>query len=137
MERGVSIWHILLTNGFVFFVNSIIISGFIFVRMAFIRWEYGVFLLCLMMAILFWIVWNNKKALYWKKILKEKEGEHTRRLVKIFMSKFEILQNKKIQSEQLWLKTNIREQLETANRRNIYLSYMYDVPYFGFLTAIV
>jgi hypothetical protein len=90
-----------------------------------------------MAVILLWIVWNNKKALYWKKILKEKEGEYTRRLVKIFMSKFEILQNKKIESEQHWLKKNIREQFETANHRNIYLSYMYDVPYFGFLTAIV
>lgn len=83
--------------------------------------------------IMLWIIWNNSQALVWKKILKEKEGEHTRRLVKIFMSKFEILQNKKIESEQLWLKQNIQEQLETADHRNIYLSYMYDVPYYAFL----
>lgn len=130
-------WHILLANGFIFFINTIVVGGFILFRMTLIRWEYGLLFLGLMVAILLWIVWNNNKALYWKKILKEKEGEHTRRLVKIFMSKFEILQNKKIQSEQHWLKTNIREQLETADHRNIYLSYMYDIPYYAFLAGIV
>lgn len=53
------------------------------------------------------------------------------------MSKFEILQNKKVEIEQKWLKKNIQEQLDTANHRNIYLSYMYDVPYFWFLILIV
>jgi hypothetical protein len=72
-----------------------------------IQWQYGFAFLFLMVGILLWIIWNNNKALKWKKILKEKEGEHTRRLVKIFMSKFEILQNKKISEEQSWIETNI------------------------------
>lgn len=87
--------------------------------------------------LLLWIIWNNQKALKWKKALKEKESEHTRRLVKIFMSKFEILQNKKIQEEQSWLKKNISEELHLAENRSLYLSYMYDVPYYGFLAVII
>ncbi len=137
MERGIYVWHVLLANGFIFFVKTIIIGGFILVRMTTIKWEYGLLFLWLMIWILVWIIWNNQNALVWKKVLKEKESEHTRRLVKIFMSKFEILQNKKIESEQSWLQKNIQEQLETAGHRNIYLSYMYDVPYYGFLTGIV
>lgn len=41
----------------------------------------------------------NNSALFWKKALKEEESNYTRKIVKIFMSKFEILQNKKIDSE--------------------------------------
>ncbi len=73
---------------------------------------------------------NNKKALLWKKVLKESETKHTKHLVKIFMSKFEILQNKKSQQEEAILGKNFDEQYVYAERRNEYLSLMYDVPYF-------
>jgi len=53
----------------------------------------------MMVVIIFWIIWMNNSALFWKKALKEEESNYTRKIVKIFMSKFEILQNKKIDSE--------------------------------------
>lgn len=63
-------------------------------------------------------------------VLKEEETIHTRRLVKIFMSKFEILQNKRYADEISSLESDISKQYHFAERRNKYLSLMYDVPYF-------
>lgn len=105
--------------------------------MSMIDYRYGLMSLILMAGILLWIIANNKKALVWKINLKEKESEHTRGLVKIFMSKFEILQNKKIRLEQSLLSRGLSEQFVLANNRNVYLARMYDIPYFGFLAGIV
>lgn len=79
----------------------------------------------------------NNSALFWKKALKEEESNYTRKIVKIFMSKFEILQNKKIDSEISGLGWSITNQFNIANKRNIYLAYMYDIPYFVFLWLII
>lgn len=90
-----------------------------------------------MILIIFWILWINSKALIWKRALKEEESNYTRKLVKIFMSKFETLQNKKIHAEIHDLDQGIQKQLDIASHRNVYLAYMYDIPYFVFLAIIV
>lgn len=53
------------------------------------------------------------------------------------MSKFETLQNKKIHAEIHDLDQGIQKQLDIASHRNVYLAYMYDIPYFVFLGIIV
>ncbi len=53
------------------------------------------------------------------------------------MSKFEILQNKRYEDEISSLESDISKQYRFAERRNMYLSLMYDVPYFWFLAIII
>ena len=104
-ERGITIWYTYLTNLVVFTVKFSIIVCFVIWRMYGIGEIYVVILLVAIVLMVLWITWNNHKSLIWKTTLKEKETEHTRKLVKIFMSKFEVLQNKQYKNEIQSLKT--------------------------------
>lgn len=136
-EKWINTWSSELANIMVFTVKFSLIGCFILWRMYSAGALYFLILCILIISLLSWIIWNNKKALRWKKALKEEETVHTRRLVKIFMSKFEILQNKRYEDEISSLESDISKQYRFAERRNMYLSLMYDVPYFWFLAIII
>lgn len=135
-EKWIHVWYGYLTSLIVFMVKFGIIGVFICWRMYVIGDIYVITIVVVTCALIGWIYTNNKKALKWKKVLKESETRHTKHLVKIFMSKFEILQNKKSKQEEVILGKNFDEQYIYAERRNEYLSLMYDVPYFLILWVI-
>lgn len=136
-EKWINTWSSELAEMMVFTVKFSLIGCFILWRMYSAGGLYLLILCVLIISLLSWIIRNNKKALHWKMVLKEEETIHTRRLVKIFMSKFEILQNKRYADEISSLESDISKQYHFAERRNKYLSLMYDVPYFWFLAIII
>lgn len=120
-----------------FCFRFVTVGTFIVIRMMVIDIRYGLGVLGVFVVIVSWVIWNNTKALKWKTRLKEIESEHTRKLVRICMSKFEILQNKKMHFETEDLCENIAQQKVYGSKRSKYLGLMYDVPFFAFLTLIV
>ncbi|MEI6711560.1 MAG: hypothetical protein WCK88_05220 [bacterium] len=137
VDKGTYTWHVLLINMLNFCFRFLTVGTFIVVRMMIVDVRYGLGALMAFFLVIGWVIWNNTKALKWKTRLKEVESEHTRKLVKMCMSKFEILQNKKMYSEIEYLRQNIANQKIYGSKRSKYLGLMYDTPFFAFLTMIV
>jgi ATP-binding cassette, subfamily B, bacterial len=137
VDRGMSTWYMLLTELLNFSFHFLFIWTFIVVRIMMVNIWYGLGAIGVFFVVIGWVVWNNTQALKWKTRLKETESEHTRRLVKICMSKFEILQNKKMHSETEKLASNIAEQKKYSSLRSTYIWLMYDTPFFAFILFVV
>lgn len=137
IDRGINTWSLWLADITKFIINILFVGTFIVMRLFLIKWEYGVAGLIGILLTLIWIIWNNKRGLVARTHLKESESIYTKMLVRIFMSKFEVLQNRKIQHEIKNLQDNLDDQYVHSNIRNQSIAMMYDVPFFVLLFLMV
>lgn len=112
-----------------------IIAAFYFLNSLWII--YVILFLVLFIIVHIWVYFINKKALKWRSWRIEAHIDFDKQTVKMIMSKFEILQNNKIDRE-IWVMTNILNKVDYYNQNLwTYLFLMFRLPDVIFFIIIV
>ena len=137
ISKWISKW-----SEFIMYSIEIPIRLFIWILAAFyflnsLGYLYVILFLVLFIIVHIWVYFLNKKALKWRTGRIEAMIDYDKQLVKMIMSKFEILQNNKINRE-VWVLSDISE-LAWYYNKNLwtYLFLMFSLPDLIFFIIIV
>ena len=92
-------------------------------------WFIFVFIL-IFVAVSLIVIYANKKTVIQRNISRDIKNERTRKFVKIIMSKFEILQNNKIDYEIDALKKNSYDRYLSEKKRSLVTEFVFKTPEF-------
>lgn len=128
ISKGADEWVDAIIKTMYSFVDVIIKLAFFVVTMALIHIWYGVFFLLLYVVMLTVVYFVNQGALHWREERRASEEIVSKQIVRMIMSKQEVLQSQKIDDEidrLIWQ----NEQTHIANiRTNDYIRSMFNVP---------
>ncbi|MBO7505271.1 hypothetical protein J6T66_03945 [bacterium] len=92
-------------------------------------WFIFVFIL-IFVAVSVIVIYANKKTVVQRNISRDIKNEWTRKFVKIIMSKFEVLQNNKIDYEIDALKKNTNDRYLSEKKRSLVTEFVFKTPEF-------
>lgn len=128
VEKWFNIWTNLIfdvINKIVSFLVIIITTVYLVSSMGF---SYLMCLLVFIFLISLFVYHLNKYSLYYRKIRVDVYTEYSRHLIKIIMSKFEILQNNRLEDEKKLLYKDTDRFMELNIKINFYTFFMYSLP---------
>jgi len=99
IEKWIDTWKTLLSDFLYFWLNIIFTFTFSILYIYWIIWFYIIYIILFLIVLFCIAIFFNKKAIIEKSKIVDSDNNYTKYFVKVIMSKFEILQNDRIDKE--------------------------------------